>query len=121
MCVVFKNMNTLHQNMTGKKANTLIFALLYCKDYRVKSECQTKICSLLTKHGRIPENVHRLHIIADNCGYPQVRKSKILIFTNIRKCSETYVKNLKICKVSRNFADIYMCGNPDSLKSGNLA
>ena len=63
-----------------------------------KGTKKAQIKSMETKHGRIPENVRRLHIIADNCGYPQVRKSKILIFTNIRKYSETYVKNLKIRK-----------------------
>ena len=47
------------------------------------------IVEVYHKHGRTPENVRRLHIIADKCGYPQVRKSKILIFTNICKCSET--------------------------------
>ena len=41
------------------------------------------------KHGRTPENVRRLHITADKFGDPQVRKSKILIYTNIRKCSDT--------------------------------
>ena len=34
------------------------------------------------KHGRTPENVRRLHINADKFGYPQVRKSKNLLFTN---------------------------------------
>ena len=37
---------------------------------------------VLFKHGRIPENVRRLLIIADKCGYPQVCKSKILIYLN---------------------------------------
>ena len=31
------------------------------------------------KHGQTPENVCRLHIIADKFGYLQVRKLKILI------------------------------------------
>ena len=36
-----------------------------------------RLISPVTKHGRIPENVRRRHIIADKSRYPQVRKIQI--------------------------------------------
>ena len=59
--------------------NTLIFVLGWF-DIRMFGTIATAKALVWTKHGRIPENVRRLHIIADKCGYLQVCKSKILIY-----------------------------------------
>ena len=75
--------NTFLLGLSFCSTGSALPSLLYLPLSPLKCKCTQ------SKHGRIPENVHRLHINADNCGYPQVRKSKIQIFTNIRKCSET--------------------------------